>query len=168
MLDISRRRFLLLCGAGVPGLWLAGRGLIHMSSAMVAHLTGVCSFCNKSHHEVQALAGVLGRPARICDQCIGLCVDIIAEELGVPRWREPTPRRRRGPAVYDGALVVELRARLAGLPPPPGSGRVTDFSCTFCDAQRLEVQRLISGPKVFVCDRCALEGAGLIAAASRA
>ena len=42
---------------------------------MVLH----CSFCSKSEAEVRKL--VSGPGVYICDQCVDLCVDIIAEEL---------------------------------------------------------------------------------------
>ena len=37
-----------------------------------------CSFCGKSQHEVRKL--VAGPTVYICDECVELCVDIIAEE----------------------------------------------------------------------------------------
>jgi ATP-dependent protease Clp ATPase subunit len=29
-----------------------------------------------------------------------------------------------------------------------------DFHCSFCGSKRREVRKLISGPRVFICDRC--------------
>lgn len=37
-----------------------------------------CSFCNKSHHEVSKL--IAGPKVLICDECIGVCNEIIVEE----------------------------------------------------------------------------------------
>ena len=37
-----------------------------------------CSFCGKSQRQVEVL--VAGRTFYICDECVGLCVDIIEEE----------------------------------------------------------------------------------------
>ena len=37
-----------------------------------------CTFCGKSENQVRKL--VTGSGAAICDECIGLCVDIISEE----------------------------------------------------------------------------------------
>ncbi|WP_300768417.1 ATP-dependent Clp protease ATP-binding subunit ClpX [uncultured Bifidobacterium sp.] len=37
-----------------------------------------CTFCGKSEHQVRKL--VTGPSAAICDECIGLCVEIISEE----------------------------------------------------------------------------------------
>ena len=72
-----------------------------------------CSFCGKSQKEVKKL--IAGPTVYICDECIGLCNDIIAEEidreeakdtkLRIPRPSEinsrvplehspPEPRRR--------------------------------------------------------------------------
>jgi hypothetical protein len=67
---VQRRHFLALCGTVASGLWLPGFGLIELTQKMVLALSGVCSFCGKRPDEVQGLAGVLGRPARICNECI--------------------------------------------------------------------------------------------------
>ena len=51
-----------------------------------------CSFCGKGQEEVAKL--VAGPGVYICNECIGLCNEIIGEELsGTPR-PEPTPRRQ--------------------------------------------------------------------------
>ena len=41
--------------------------------------TLVCSFCNRSQEEVRKL--IAGPSVYICDECIDLCNDIIAEEV---------------------------------------------------------------------------------------
>ena len=38
-----------------------------------------CSFCGKSQNDVRKL--IAGPTVYICDECIGLCNDIIAEEV---------------------------------------------------------------------------------------
>ena len=38
----------------------------------------VCSFCGKTQREVRKL--IAGPTVYICDECVGLCVDIIAED----------------------------------------------------------------------------------------
>ena len=47
---------------------------------VVSYNDGVqrCTFCGKSEHEVHKL--VAGAGVAICDECIGLCVQIINEE----------------------------------------------------------------------------------------
>jgi hypothetical protein len=47
---------------------------------MVLGLSGDCSFCGKGTVGVTAVAGVLGRQARICDGCSLFGVEIIAHE----------------------------------------------------------------------------------------
>ena len=39
-----------------------------------------CSFCNKTQHDVKKL--IAGPGVHICDECVGLCEDIILEEEG--------------------------------------------------------------------------------------
>ena len=54
----------------------------------------VCSFCGKSQDEVRKL--ISGPTVYICDDCMYLCNDIIAEETGVQHrvgFRRPTLRR---------------------------------------------------------------------------
>ena len=54
-----------------------------------------CSFCGKAVYEVKKL--VSGRNVCICDECINLCNDIMAEDTGadaksdMPSAKLPTP-----------------------------------------------------------------------------
>ena len=43
-----------------------------------------CSFCNKDKDAVAKL--VAGPGVYICDECVGLCVEILEEEIGED-WR---------------------------------------------------------------------------------
>ena len=64
---------------------------------VVSYNDGVqrCSFCGKSEHEVGRL--VAGAGVAICDECVALCVDIIAEERSKDARLEVTrlPRSTR-------------------------------------------------------------------------
>jgi len=48
-----------------------------------------CSFCGKSRHEVAKL--IAGPGVYICNECVGLCNDILAEELGLSHRRSAVP-----------------------------------------------------------------------------
>ena len=48
----------------------------------------VCSFCGKSQREVKKL--IAGPTVHICDECIELCNDIIAEEAEQDLWAGTT------------------------------------------------------------------------------
>ncbi|MGY8686544.1 MAG: ATP-dependent Clp protease ATP-binding subunit ClpX [Verrucomicrobiales bacterium] len=55
----------------------------------------MCSFCGKSHSEVQKL--IAGPGVYICDSCINVCKDILDKELGEkesysPDWEIPGPQ----------------------------------------------------------------------------
>ena len=50
--------------------------------------TLVCSFCNRSQEEVRKL--IAGPSVYICDECIDLCNDIIAEEVDTENPTSPT------------------------------------------------------------------------------
>jgi ClpX C4-type zinc finger len=82
-----------------------------------------CSFCGKSQHEVEKL--IAGPAVYICDECVGLCNEILALE-GPPRLMDELGdqsedqllqvlgRIRDRHASVDGtteAVVRELRSR---------------------------------------------------------
>jgi hypothetical protein len=73
-----------------------------------------CSFCGKSQHEVKKL--IAGPTVYICDECIGLCNDIITEEVGGEAWVETLPLEAKvfiGSLLDRGAKAAE-RLRQAG------------------------------------------------------
>lgn len=109
---LSRRRFLALCGAAVPGIWLAETGLIQLPARLVFAMSGSCSFCGKHANEIFGLAGVTSRNARICNECMELCFDILSEELGT---KPPFPRPTEV-TVGTGDTRVGLPAEVVGSP----------------------------------------------------
>jgi len=71
-----------------------------------------CSFCGKSQREVKKL--IAGPTVYICDECIELCNDIIAEEYGheesaAPRSRVPKPREIK--ASLDEYVIGQEQAK---------------------------------------------------------
>jgi ATP-dependent Clp protease ATP-binding subunit ClpX len=58
--------------------------------------TLVCSFCNRSQEEVRKL--IAGPSVYICDECIDLCNDIIAEEVDT---ESPSPTQSKLPKPKD-------------------------------------------------------------------
>jgi hypothetical protein len=179
---VSRRRFLFLVGSAGPGLWLAGAGLLQLQRRFVLALGGACSFCGKSGKEVNALAGITGRSVRICNECIQLCFEILGESIVVEdadARRSPPAQAPPEPVSPDDDLrellsslesqtldpevvLAEVRRRLDG-DRLPGSAQfgLGDFRCSFCDARRRDVRKLISGPRVFICESCVGDAAGL-------
>ena len=71
-----------------------------------------CSFCGKSQKEVKKL--IAGPTVYICDECIGLCNDIIAEEIEKEE-RFPSlaaiPKPREIKAVLDDYVIGQERAK---------------------------------------------------------
>ena len=165
---VTRRRLLFLLGAGATGLWVAGTGLVTLARRFVLELAGLCSFCGKQKTEVRALAGVVGRPVRICDECVGLCQDIIAEESAkAPPRPQPESSTDEELMAYlkelgaeagdlDKALAA-LKQKLEGKPE-----RWNDLACSFCDTHRKDCHKLISGPRVFICDLCAADASVIV------
>jgi len=71
-----------------------------------------CSFCGKSQREVKKL--IAGPTVYICDECIELCNDIIAEEYGqeesaAPRSRVPKPREIK--SALDEYVIGQEQAK---------------------------------------------------------
>jgi ATP-dependent Clp protease ATP-binding subunit ClpX len=71
-----------------------------------------CSFCGKSQKEVKKL--IAGPTVYICDECIGLCNDIIAEEIAGEEKRDQRlriPRPSEIKNVLDEYVVGQERAK---------------------------------------------------------
>jgi ATP-dependent Clp protease ATP-binding subunit ClpX len=71
-----------------------------------------CSFCGKSQKEVKKL--IAGPTVYICDECIGLCNDIIAEEIAGEEKRDQKlriPRPSEIKSILDEYVVGQERAK---------------------------------------------------------
>src|SRR3954469_2867241 len=72
-----------------------------------------CSFCGKSQKEVKKL--IAGPTVYICDECIGLCNDIIAEEIEKEEQTQSgklvIPRPSEIKAILDQYVVGQDRAK---------------------------------------------------------
>jgi ATP-dependent Clp protease ATP-binding subunit ClpX len=73
-----------------------------------------CSFCGKSQKEVKKL--IAGPTVYICDECIGLCNDIIAEEQDKDSQRDGSfkiPKPSEIKSVLDEYVIGQERAKKA-------------------------------------------------------
>jgi ATP-dependent protease Clp ATPase subunit len=173
-----------LLGGAVAGLWLPSTGLIRLERKFVLAVAGTCSFCGMPHHATRTLIGTAGVPTRICDECIGLCCDILGEDVGLST---PVDADGCSQSFADEAFqdqVAEILRRFEELPAPrhvdsalADLRRVLDphvertyaeFRCSFCDRPRSGVARLISGPRVFICDGCTGDAAAVVTHVLRA
>jgi ATP-dependent Clp protease ATP-binding subunit ClpX len=71
-----------------------------------------CSFCGKSQKEVKKL--IAGPTVYICDECIGLCNDIIAEEVekDEPAYgAAPIPKPSEIKTILDDYVIGQERAK---------------------------------------------------------
>ncbi|TMB08324.1 MAG: ATP-dependent Clp protease ATP-binding subunit ClpX [Deltaproteobacteria bacterium] len=71
-----------------------------------------CSFCGKSQKEVKKL--IAGPTVYICDECIGLCNDIIAEEIDKEEARDQKlriPRPSEIKNILDEYVIGQERAK---------------------------------------------------------
>jgi len=118
-----------------------------------------CSFCGKSQRDVRKL--IAGPTVYICDECIGLCNDIIAEEDGspAPEARIPTEALRTvGDQLERIAKLVRMTLRTVGEATAARSAMESSSpalsSCAFCGTSEDSAQVLISGPRVSICEAC--------------
>ena len=74
-----------------------------------------CSFCGKSQNEVRKL--IAGPKVCICDECIGLCNQIIGEAFSAIGSPSPTPESARGlmAGLVELALPEAVRKALMEL-----------------------------------------------------
>ncbi len=129
-------------------------------------LGGTCSFCGKHRVEVQTLFGRRGIPERICNECIDLCMDIMREEV---EHLMQAAHERSIPAEPDDDAVADTLRELAAAQHSRHADELvervrrsllaeghhfSEFHCSFCARARSEVAKLISGPRVFICDNC--------------
>src|SRR5438067_4372458 len=71
-----------------------------------------CSFCGKSQKEVKKL--IAGPTVYICDECIGLCNDIIAEEIDREETKDTRlriPRPSEIKSILDEYVIGQERAK---------------------------------------------------------
>ncbi|MDX1630812.1 MAG: ATP-dependent Clp protease ATP-binding subunit ClpX [Thermoanaerobaculia bacterium] len=69
-----------------------------------------CSFCNKSQREVRKL--IAGPTVFICDECVDICLDIIAEDRMLEQQQETTlPKPQELKAMLDEYVVGQEQAK---------------------------------------------------------
>ena len=70
-----------------------------------------CSFCNKSQRDVKKL--IAGPTVYICDECVDICLDIIAEdrvlETQAPETKLPKPKEIKD--FLDGYVIGQDQAK---------------------------------------------------------
>lgn len=73
-----------------------------------------CSFCGKSQDDVKRL--ITGKNSFICDECVSLCVDILDEDLILPRSKSRIPgyRKAGAPASNEIPKPSEIKEFLDG------------------------------------------------------
>src|SRR5262245_22768183 len=178
---MNRRRFIALIGAAVPGLWVDGIGLIQLPRQMLITISGQCSFCAKDAREVFGLAGVLSRHARICSECIDICLDILMEDAFLTFTHpDQLAQNAASPNAFDfeaSAIIpgdamrrigVDLEAFMDKIlkqleqPKPIRPMKISHLACSFCDRNQKETRKLIAGPQVYICEICTGDAAALI------
>ncbi len=157
---------MLLLGGAATWVWLASTGLVRLERRFMIALGGTCSFCGKDRAQVQTLFGQRSIPERICNECVGLCFDIVCEEQ---HSMVPTPSVGILLAEGDDDAVADTLRELAAAQNSRHVDELVDrvrrsllaerqyfreFHCSFCARPRSDVAKLISGPRVLICDLC--------------
>jgi ATP-dependent protease Clp ATPase subunit len=91
-----------------------------------------CSFCGKRRREVFKL--VSGPRVFICSECTARCVHIL----------EKVKAAEATGAILDDEDAKEVQ-------PSKGDEKL---HCSFCGKSARDVEKLIAGPEVFICDAC--------------
>src|SRR5215208_5485572 len=69
-----------------------------------------CSFCNKSQREVKKLSA--GPTVFICDECVDICLDIIAEDRMLEQQQDTTlPKPKEVKALLDEYVIGQEQAK---------------------------------------------------------
>jgi hypothetical protein len=130
-------------------------------ASLRAATAGTCSFCGKSWREVKALVGSTIVDVHICDECLGLCCKILAEEVDFDDFDFEALDERSVSAFPDAPLDAVFAAVASRSLPVLREGEPT-FRCSFCTQPRVAVSKLISGPRVFICDACTRNATALV------
>ena len=163
---MERRRFLLLLGTTTTGV-VFSTGLIELPRKMVLAAGGSCAFCNRRSEVTRGMAGMTGRPIRICSECVALCFELLAEE---ERLAANPPPPSFPPLSPPGATDREVEEWLAstGLADPTrhdAREQIREYppaACSFCDTGQQHVRKLIAGPTTYICDGCIGDAAAFL------
>ena len=77
-----------------------------------------CTFCRKSQKEVKRL--ITGPGVNICDECVGICLDIIAEDEHAPSAERPSVETPLSPMVACSLCRAQAPASDCVLVPERG------------------------------------------------
>src|SRR2546423_13333840 len=107
----------------------------------------VCSFCGKSQDEVRKL--IAGPTVYICDECIDLCNDIIAEECDQEESLSSTsavPKPSEIKKVLDQYVIGQERAKKILAVAVHNHYKPIEPRLVTCDVELQETNVLLSGP----------------------
>jgi hypothetical protein len=91
---------------------------------------GKCDFCSKDQESVKTILSGFETPEKsICNECLDICKDILAEDKINNKIFEKSSTKRDN--VFDAIL-----------------------HCSFCGKSQNHVNKLIAGPGVYICDGC--------------
>ena len=86
-----------------------------------------CSFCSKTQHDVRKL--IAGPAVYICEECVDLCNDILADELREkPKTETKAPAQMERAAPLQGCLLCRLPKEAGELTYIPERGAI----CSVC------------------------------------
>jgi hypothetical protein len=178
---MNRRGFLVLAGLAIPGVCLARPELTlpRRTLRLLGHRR--CSLCDVDPGGGVGFAGAVGRPGRICGDCVDICIDLFVDQVlerYEPIWIEvgyklvgyekitcPEEIDRFAEKLLDADRRIQAARKRFGVPsplkPPESLSERMATRCAFCDAYEDETRRLVATSDLNVCDECTFAAAKL-------
>jgi hypothetical protein len=172
---VGRRWYAFVGLPDAPGIWFADAGVIRMPERWTLDfIVGRCAFCGLGTRRVHAMAACVGRPPRICRDCIDLTLEILVEHGHTSGGPSHGPEPDLAPSIeafesfssFAGGpeqhleLATTVRRQLDG--PPLPEDEVSGKFCSFCGRSPRQSKVIIAGPGVHICDVCAFDAAELL------
>jgi ATP-dependent protease Clp ATPase subunit len=109
-----------------------------------------CAFCGKEEREVERL--IAGTSASICNECLALCRDILADGYDAPAGSPAAWAPTKDELEELRQLGDELRRD--GAWTSSAKRRTSNAACSFCGKVEADVHTLIAGAQAYICEAC--------------
>jgi len=121
---------------------------------------GDCSFCGKGCDEVTWLVSRSKGPKLICNECIQLVLGVLWEEYAReaivrdPAWEGDFPDLKGDSVAWNDKRIRWFSSLLRSKPARHPAVSSTGLVCSFCSQKQNQVDKIIAGPNVYLCQDC--------------